>query len=125
MSSLKMHIAISTKLKEKFSFGNDFLLGAILPDIYKILLKEGNLRKTHFEIEKYIPNINKFCEEYKNKKSEIVYGYLAHLVQDKVWFDEYVRKYAEDLKDGNYRYVKDNAIHTEKDFLINCILITV
>lgn len=119
MSSFKMHIAISEKLREKFSFKNEFLLGAILPDLYKVILKEGNVRKSHFEIKTgdvYLPDIEKFCSEYMNKKSELVYGYLAHLVQDRIWFGEYIKRYVEDLHNGNYRYLKDDTIHTGTEF---------
>ena len=104
MGSFSMHIAISKKLKEKFSFGDDFILGTVLPDLYKILLKNREI--THFEEEnsrEWIPNVEKFCEEYKDKQTEIVYGYLAHLVQDKIWFKEYHnKKFVEELEDGKY-----------------------
>ena len=36
MSSLKMHIAISEEIRKQFNLSNDFLLGAILPDIIKL-----------------------------------------------------------------------------------------
>jgi len=122
MGSFSMHIAISKKLKEKFSFGDDFILGTVLPDLYKILLKNREI--THFEEEnsrEWIPNVEKFCEEYKDKQTEIAYGYLAHLVQDKIWFKDYHNKmFVEELEDGKYyRYKKDNTIHEEKEYLKN------
>lgn len=120
MGSFNMHIAISKEIKEKFSFGNEFILGTVLPDLYKILLKNREL--THFE-KKYgkesLPDIEKFCNDYKNKKSEIVYGYLAHLIQDKIWFKEYHnKKYVEEIETGKYyKYIKDGTIHKEKEYL--------
>lgn len=120
MGSFNMHIAISKKIKEKFSFSDEFILGTVLPDLYKILLKNKEI--THFEEEnsrEWIPNIEKFCEEHKDKQTEIAYGYLAHLVQDKIWFKEYHnKKFVEELEDGKYyRYKKDNTIHNESEYL--------
>ena len=120
MSSLKMHIAISKKIKDKNSFGNEFLLGAILPDLYKVILKEKGLRKTHYEEivgGLYLPNIDKFCLENVGKKTELVYGYLSHLVQDRIWFGEYMKRYVKDLHNGNYRYLKDYTIHARDEFI--------
>ena len=120
MGSFNMHIAISKKLKEKFSFGDDFILGTVLPDLYKILLK--NREVTHFERvfgQESLPDIEKFCNDYKDKKSGIVYGYLAHLIQDKIWFKEYHnKKYVEQLENGDYyKYLKDDTIHKEEEYL--------
>jgi len=122
MGTFNMHIAISKKLKETFSFGNDFILGAVLPDLYKVLLKNRAL--THFEKKvgkEYLPDIEKFCTEYKDQKSEITYGYLVHLVQDKIWFSQYRNKrYIEELEGGKYyRYYKDNTIHSEEEFILD------
>ncbi len=86
-----MHIAISEKIRSEFGFGNGFLLGCILPDIYKIMLKNKEL--THFEQYIYnqtLPDINNFMEKYKNNKCDLVYGYLSHLIEDEIWFREYM-----------------------------------
>ena len=119
MSSFNMHIAVSKKIKEEFSFGDEFILGTVLPDLYKVLLKDRIL--THFERkigEEYLPDIEKFCDEYKNKKSEIVYGYLAHLVEDRIWFSQYNNQYVQQLENEKYyKYNKDNTIHKEEEYL--------
>lgn len=120
MGSFNMHIAISKNIKEKFSFGDEFILGTVLPDLYKILL--GNRKLTHFEKKigkEFLPDIEKFCKDYKNKKSEVVYGYLAHLIQDKVWFKEYNNKrYVQKIEDGKYyKYLKDDTIHKKEEYI--------
>lgn len=120
MGSFSMHIAISKKIKEKFSFGNEFMLGTVLPDLYKLLLENKDLTHFHIKVgDEYIPNIEKFCNDYKNKKSETVYGYLVHLVEDKVWFTRYgTKKYVKKLEDGiHYKYYKDNTIHNEEEVI--------
>ena len=66
MSSLKIHIAISKKIKEEFNYSNIFLLGAILPDIIKLII--GNRETTHFEkqgiidLDEFISKQKKFRE---------------------------------------------------------------
>lgn len=121
MSSLITHVAISEILKEKYSFSDEFILGAVLPDIYK---KANYTRdQTHFIIyvdHKSIPDIDKFCKEYIYNKENIelvTYGYLCHLIQDKIWFKEFIPKYAEVLKkDESIMYLKDSSIHKESEF---------
>ena len=120
MGSFNMHISVSKKIKEELSFGDEFMLGTVLPDLYKVLLKDRTL--THFEknIEgEDLPDIEEFCEKYKDKKSEIVYGYLAHLVEDRIWFNQYHNKrYVKEIERGKYyKYIKDNTIHEEKEYL--------
>ena len=118
MSSLKVHLAIGKKLQEEYSFSDVFLLGCILPDMLKIMLKEKKIRKSHFEEYEngqYLPNINKFCEKYKNK-NELILGYLVHLVQDRLWFKEYIPKIINKKSENEYIFLKDNTIHTAEEF---------
>lgn len=119
MSSIKLHLAISKKLKEYYSFSNAFLLGSILPDIYKVMLKESEIRKSHFEEYEngqYLPNIDKFCSRYINNKSEIIFGYLAHLQQDRMWFKDFCAKYAKVINKNECIYLKDNTIHKVEEY---------
>ncbi|MBR4110866.1 MAG: zinc dependent phospholipase C family protein [Clostridia bacterium] len=119
MSSFKMHLVISKKVQEKFDFGNEFLLGALLPDLYKLLYKDRS--KTHFEkvdMQEALPNIEFYCEEYLKTKSEIKYGYLSHLIEDKIWFHEYIfGKYVIKKDDGKHIYKKDFSEHTYEEYL--------
>ena len=89
MSSLKMHIAISKKIKEEFNYSNIFLLGAILPDIIKLII--GNRKITHFEKQEII-DLDEFIKKQKNLENELVMGYYAHLIEDKIWYELYMRE---------------------------------
>lgn len=89
MSSLKMHIAISKKVKEELQLGDLFLVGSILPDVLKLILHERKL--SHFEIDQNI-DLNKFLLLQDNF-NEIVLGYYAHLIEDKIWFELYMNRY--------------------------------
>ena len=118
MSSLKAHLAISKKLQKEYFFSDVFLLGTILPDMLKIILKENKVRDSHFEEYEngmFLPNIDKFCEKYKNK-NELILGYLIHLVQDRIWFKEYIPKIIDKKDENNYIFIKDNTIHTFDQF---------
>lgn len=119
MSSFKMHLVISKNIQKKLNFGNEFLLGAILPDLYKLLYQDRE--KTHFEnmdTYEHLPNIEEFCKEYLKTKSEIKYGYLSHLIEDKIWFREYIfEKYIIKENDGEYIYKKDLSKHTFEEYI--------
>lgn len=119
MSSFKMHLVISKNIQKKLNFGNEFLLGAILPDLYKLLYQDRE--KTHFEnmdTYEHLPNIEEFCKEYLKTKSEIKYGYLSHLIEDKIWFREYIfEKYIIKENDGEYIYKKDLSEHTFEEYI--------
>ena len=77
MSSLKMHIAISEEIRKQFNLSNDFLLGAILPDIIKLLRKERIT--SHFEIDNQV-DLEKFKKMQTNINSDLVLGYYACLL---------------------------------------------
>lgn len=89
MSSFKMHIAISKKIKEELNYSNMFLLGAILPDIIKLII--GDRKVTHFE-EHGIIDLNKFINNQNDLENELVLGYYAHLIEDKIWYESYMTK---------------------------------
>ena len=63
MSSLKMHMAISQKIKDEFNYSNMFLLGAILPDIIKLIIK--NRKISHFEKDGII-DLDKYMSKQNN-----------------------------------------------------------
>ena len=101
MGSAVMHLYISSKVKEKYGYNDEFLLGSVLPDIYK--KTKMDRAKSHFLTDvkdgkkSYeLPDVERFMKANKSKTdNEITLGYLAHLVEDKVWFksiaDDYVR----------------------------------
>jgi len=111
MSSLKMHIAISKKIKDEFNYSNIFLLGAILPDIIKLII--GNRELTHFE-KKGIVDLNEFISKQNDFKSELVLGYYAHLIQDKIWYESYMtKKYLKLSEYSNSKLYNDYAFVDE------------
>lgn len=122
MGSTIMHLGISEQLKQKFNFSNKFLIGAVAPDIIKRLPNTD--RKTTHYLEEYnyngkmkrLPNIENFLNDNINEESDYFYGYLSHLLQDKIWFDKYVPMCAERIVEGKVKFLKDNSIHMEKDF---------
>lgn len=102
MSSYKMHLAISKKLMNDLKLGNDFLLGSILPDLLKIIIKDRD--STHFQeknCDEKLPNIELFISKYGNLHSDLMYGYLAHLIEDYIWFHDYINlKYKNKYSDN-------------------------
>lgn len=107
MSSLKMHIAISKKVKEELKYSDLFIVGSILPDIIKLILKERT--SSHFEINETI-DLDKYLLTQDNLKNELVLGYYAHLIEDKIWFESYVNKKYTKLKNFSHNNLyKDYA----------------
>lgn len=124
MSSLLAHIAASDILKKQYSLGNEFLYGSILPDIYKKIDKYDR-STTHYIVKtedgKRLPDLEKFQEDFiiGKEKNILILGYFSHLVQDRIWFSEYVPKYAKLVENGKVEFLKDHTIHEEKDFDYN------
>ena len=54
--------------------------------------------------------------ETLNIDKEIKLGYIAHLIEDYVWFNKYIPLYAEKLVNGQVKYLKDGSIHTAEEF---------
>ena len=132
MGSIMMHLYISEIYKEKHKLSNKFLIGSVLPDIYKKTIM--NRDESHYiEIVKKkdevfkLPNIDKFIKENKEKKSdEITMGYLAHLVEDYIWFRYIINKQVRECgkdESGNpqYRYKKEKfkVLHNSEHFTEN------
>ena len=124
MGSLIMHLCIASKLKEKYHFSDKFLIGALKPDLLK--MAGAKQEDTHYLEEvieesgvKRLPNVLKYEESNKEHiKDEMTLGYISHLVQDKVWFDKYIGKYAKtDANDiTKIKYLQYGITKTDKDF---------
>lgn len=122
MASILMHICVSNMLKEKYNLSNKFLVGAALPDLLKKVppyTRESvhyiKVIRTNGE-EKGIPDVEEFINENNTKleqKDEYALGYLAHLIQDKIWFDIFVPKYIKNIGyDLNkVLYINENEFH--------------
>lgn len=132
MGSIMMHLCISDVYRKKHNLSDKFLVGSILPDIYKKTImskKESHcLRKLKVNdrlIE--LPDIDAFMQKNKeNNKDELVIGYLAHLIEDYVWFNNIITEHVKESGfDENgimqYRYKKENfeIIHDNAHFLNN------
>ena len=124
MGSLIMHLCVANELKKKYKFSDRFIVGELMPDLLKMAGKEKN--QTHYLQEviedsgvKTLPNVLKYEEENaENIKDEKVLGYMSHLVQDKVWYDKYIGKYAKtDANDiDKIEYLQYNITKKAKDF---------
>ncbi|MDO4282136.1 MAG: hypothetical protein Q4D02_00725 [Clostridia bacterium] len=127
MGSLLMHVCVSKIVKEKLDLSNKFLFGTVMPDFIK--LKTGQRNESHY-IKKVIynngvkelPDIERFIlENRKDLKNEETRGYLAHLIEDKIWFDKYISKYVKRVKNNDELVIclkngcfKDNKKFTDE-----------
>ena len=123
MGSIAMHLAIGEKIKQKYGFTNKFLVGSILPDILKNIYtkdKSHYLKQVFFneqilnlpDIEKYVNENNKKLKE----KDEITLGYLAHLIEDRIWFRDYSGEFLH--KAGLDKNGEDLYTYKKEDFKI-------
>lgn len=101
MPSWPIHIALASKLKRKYSFTDDFILGNVMPDatnrfIIKDISNIVSHTETHFNFQgpnrPPKSNIDKFLEAYKGYLTNpIILGSLIHLLTDN-YFNEYTIK---------------------------------
>ena len=110
MSSIDIHLCIANKLKEKFNMSNEFIFGQILPDL-KSVSGEGSERSHYIKeyiIDGYIkklPNISRFEEENAKKLDafdELTLGYFMHLIQDLIWYNDFIPNYARYIQDKRF-----------------------
>lgn len=124
MSSYIMHMCISNMVKEKLNLTEKFVYGSILPDVIK--MKTGDRTKTHFlskvkvkDCVRNLPVIDKAVHELEIEDKEIKLGYIAHLVEDLIWFNDFIPTFATKIGDGKYKYLKTGEIKEAKDFTID------
>ena len=125
MSSIISHVYISNILKEKYNLGDEFLYGAILPDILHKAIKAQTREMTHYlrhgilyDSEGDYPDIERFIIENTEilPKSQMMQGYLAHLIEDMLWFSIYIPKMTIEKDKKTIIYKKDNSVHTDDEF---------
>ncbi len=125
MSSIISHVYISNILKEKYNLGDEFLYGAILPDILHKAIKAQTREMTHYlrhgilyGSEGDYPDVERFIIENTEilPKSQMMQGYLAHLIEDMLWFSIYIPKMTIEKDKKTIIYKKDNSIHTDDEF---------
>lgn len=120
MSSIIMHIYISQVVQKELNLSNKFIAGSVLPDMIK--LKESNRDETHYikhikGTTKKLPDLKRFMKENKDKlDDEVILGYYAHLIEDRIWFDKYIESFAKCIDKENVLYTKDNTLHDLQEF---------
>ena len=97
MASAVIHLAVANEINKKLNKDKSkLLIGAIAPDISKIV---GETReKSHFldSIDNDIPNVEKFLDKYKkNMNDDFVMGYFIHLYTDYLWFKYFLTELIE------------------------------
>lgn len=122
MGSFVMHIGISEIVRKKLNLSTKFIYGSILPDLIK--METGDRTGTHFlktfstkdGIQK-LPMVDDAITMLNGKfDKEIRLGYIAHLIEDFIWFEKYIPSFALHLEQGRLVYLKDNTIHFEEEF---------
>ena len=121
MGSYVMHLCVSDAIKKKLKLSNKFIYGSLLPDVIKSIT--GDREHTHYIVKRVIngeqrelPDIKKAINDITLKDKEIEMGYIAHLVEDYIWFNEYIPTYAKVLDEQNVIYLKDKTVHSKEDF---------
>ena len=125
MSSIISHVYISNILKEKYKLGDEFLYGAILPDILHKAIPAQRREMTHYlrhgilyGSEGDYPDIERFIIENTEilPKSQMMQGYLAHLIEDMLWFSIYIPRMTIEKDKKTIIYKKDNSVYTDDEF---------
>lgn len=120
MGSLIMHASVGEILKKKYKLSDRFMFGQLLPDLLKLSGKSRD--ETHY-IKEYIedstfkklPDILAFKEDNKEVlKNEEKLGYLCHLIEDKIWFSEYIPRYAKNDANDTDLVIYSNEYFTSK-----------
>lgn len=122
MGSYLMHIGITEKVRKKLNLSYKFIYGSILPDLIK--MGTGDRKGSHFlktiidgENVKNLPVIENAISMLRNKLDKEVYlGYIAHLIEDHIWFEKYIPTFATVYVQGKLSYLSDNSEHSSFEF---------
>ncbi|MBR6614260.1 MAG: hypothetical protein IKK84_05790 [Clostridia bacterium] len=122
MGSYLMHIGITEKVRRKLKLSTKFIYGSILPDLVK--METGDREGTHFlkTIEdkdgvKRLPVIDDAIAMLSSDiDKEVRLGYIAHLIEDLLWFEKYIPSFATKLEEGKKQYLADNSVHSAEEF---------
>lgn len=125
MSSVISHVYMGNILKEKYNLGNEFLYGSILPDMLAKLEGPQTIEITHhlrhgilYGNEGDFPDIERFIND-NNKilpNSQMMQGYLAHLIEDMLWLSIYLPKIALKYDNDTVILKKDSSFIKKDDF---------
>jgi len=121
MSSYIMHMCVSDIVKRKLNLTDKFIYGSILPDILK--MASGDRQGTHYLKEvniegakRNLPVVDKAIKELDIEDKEIRMGYIAHLVEDLIWFNDFIPTFAKKIEAGKYQYITTGEIKESKCF---------
>lgn len=102
MPTWPVHLKIAHKLKEKYGYTDDFIIGNVIPDTMNgyVIDSPSNIFHhsiTHYSSAEYTDfleiNINKFLNDNREKLSnELILGTYIHLLAD-LYFNEYTQKH--------------------------------
>lgn len=120
MPSWPIHIALASKLKRKYNFTDDFILGNVMPDatngfIIKDISNVVSHSVTHFNYQG--PNkppkneVQKFLEIYQDMlNNPIILGSLTHIITDN-YFNEFAYKnHMKNIDGKKYAILKDGSV---------------
>lgn len=121
MSSYIMHMCVSDIVKRKLNLTDKFIYGSILPDILKTI--NNDRQGTHYLMEtnvdgtkRNLPVVDKAISELDIEDFEIKLGYIAHLVEDLIWFNDFIPTFAKKLGNNKYMYLKTGEVKSGQDF---------
>ena len=125
MSSIISHVYIGNILKEEYNLGDEFLYGSILPDMLAKSINAQTREMTHYlrhgilyGVEGDFPDVERYINENKDllPRSKMLQGYLAHLIEDMLWFSVYLPKIAVHKDNNTFILKKNNSIHSNDEF---------
>ena len=98
MPTWPVHLKIANKLAQKYHYGDDFIIGNVIPDTMNGYVIENPSNIFHHTVTHYseveplgVPkiNISKFLQENKQKlDNELILGTYVHILAD-LFFNEY------------------------------------
>ena len=94
MASIVIHMCVASEINKQIKVKNynDFLLGAIAPDISRVVGWSRDLSHFIDPKQNIYPDMNKFLEKYGNKlDNDFILGYFVHLYTDYLWFKYFIR----------------------------------
>ncbi len=120
MPTWPVHLKIANRLKEKYNYTDDFILGNVIPDTMNghIINNPSNIfhhAVTHYSTADFNDfleiNIDKFLKENKEKlENEVILGTYTHLLADK-YFNDYTREHHfKKVEDTIYPILNDGTI---------------
>ena len=122
MGSYLMHIGVTENVRRKLKLSSKFIYGSILPDLIK--METGDRTGTHFlktrvneDGIKRLPVLDDAISMLSGKlDKEVRLGYIAHLIEDLLWFEKYIPSFATNLEEGRKVYLADNSVHSAEEF---------